>query len=231
MSVTETYPIRCPQCAHEQDVTLYESVNVTESPELREQLMANRLNAVACEKCGLSFRVDKKLLYHDAGRGVIIYWFPEGAGSSTEQQEAFLESLKTLADLLPGGMAAPTVHLVYRRTELIERIYLLEAGLNERVIEYVKAMIYARNMDRVNPTEKALLFNAEDSTAEWLYFVTQDLASSKLEGMLQFSREAYNGLCEMFDRDDQTARLMELFPGPYISARELILREGEGHVF
>ncbi len=227
MSVIETYSIRCPGCAHEQRVSLYDSVNVTEKPELREQLMANQLNAVVCEQCGMSFRVDKKLLYHDAGRGILIYWFPEGEGSSSEQQEQFMASLTSLNDLLPEGMEAPAVHLVYRRVELVERIYLLEAGLNERVIEYVKAMIYSRNMDQVNPREKALLFNTEDSTDEWLYFVIQDVESQKLEGMLQFSREAYNGLCEMFDQDDQTARLMELFPGPYISAREFMLREAD----
>ncbi len=229
MAVQETYSIRCPKCGRDQEALLYESVNVTESPELRDILMANELNAVTCEQCGFSFRVDKKLLYHDADQGIMIYWFPEGADASGDQQQQFMDTLRALNDLLPDGMDAPNVHLVYSRMELVERIFLLEAGLNERIIEYVKTIIYSRNMEQINPAEKVLLFNAEDSTDEWLCFVVQDLESLKLEGMLQFSREAYEGLSEMFDQDDQTGRLMELFPGPYISGREFMLREGEGY--
>ena len=55
--------------------------------------------------------------------------------------------------------------------------------------------------------------------------MVQDVESKKLESVLQYDRKTYTALCETFDKDDQTPTLLELFPGPYISARRLILKE------
>ena len=225
MSITNTYPIRCPKCEAEESVTLYDSINVTEEPALRDQLMANQLNAVHCEECGFDFRVDKRLLYNDAARRLMIYWFPGNEAMYRQNKEEFMTVMDALNDALPDTFEPPSIHLVFNRSELVERIFLLEAGLNERIIEYIKYMIYSNNMEKTNPRDKALLFNAEDSTEQALCFVTQDVATNKLEGMLQFERSAYQGLVEMFDQDEKTASLMELFPGPYISARDLFLQD------
>jgi hypothetical protein len=117
---------------------------------------------------------------------------------------------------------------VTSRTELTERIFLFEAGLNERIVEYIKYMIYSRNADRVDPAGKNLLLDVEDSTPEALCFVVQDVETRKLESMMKFERKTYDALSEMFDSDEQTVDLLELFPGPYISARELFLQEEPG---
>lgn len=225
MSERSKYRISCPKCGHAQDVELYDSVNVVENPGLRDDLMANRLNSVTCAQCGFSFRVDKALLYHDPARKIMIHLQPLQDRPRGDAERQFSESLDAVNGLLPASIHIPRVHLVFTRTELVERIFLLEAGLNDRVIEYVKYMIYSRNLNKVNPAEKALLFDTQDSTAEALCFVIQDVKTQALEGVLQYSREAYKALCEMFDQDDQTARLLELFPGPHVSARALLLKE------
>ena len=225
MSQQKTYPIRCPKCQHEQDLDLYESINVKTNPELKTQLMSAQLNTVVCEKCAASFRIDKPLLYHDPSRKLMIYWIPTKDNDIAAGQKQFTECLSQLNTLLPQGLDAPEVHLVFSRTELVERIFLFEAGLNERIIEYIKHMIYLKNNAKLDPARKALLFDAEDSTPEMLCFVIQDVATKQLESLLQYSREAYTALCEVFDNDEQTAVLFEMFPGPYISARACLLKE------
>ena len=227
MSEQSTYNIRCPQCSLTQDVTLHDSVNVQAEPEMREQIMANKLNAVTCEKCSFTFRVDKSLLYHDPQGNFMIHLIPGREDVIEATQARFSEWMRELGGMLPAGIRAPDLHLVVSRAELVERIFLLEAGLNERVIEYIKYIIYSRNLERLAPESRALLFDTQDSTAEQLCFVIQDLESRNIEGVLHYSREAYTGLCEMFDRDDQTPSLMELFPGPYVSARALLLKEAQ----
>jgi hypothetical protein len=225
MSQTKTYSIRCPQCDAAQAVELYEAANVHTDPQLREDILSNRLNAVTCDSCNFTFRVDKPLLYHDPDRGFMVNLVPGTEEALADRQEQFSEWIRELTASIPSGIVVPSVHLVLSRVELVERIFLLEAGLNERVVEYVKYLVYTRNEKQLNPATKALLFNAEDSTAENLCLVVQDVESRTLEGVLNFEREAYLGLCEMFDRDDQTPSLMELFPGPYVSARALLLRQ------
>lgn len=225
MSEKRSYRITCPKCGQVQDVELYDAINVTETPQLKRDLMGDQLNAVECAGCQFRFRVDKPLLYSDPARRIVIYLIPLNGQTAEQGERLFRQSMEALQGVLPADVEMPRVHLVFTRGELVERIFLLEAGLNERVIEYIKYMIYTRNMDKVSADRKILLFDAEDSTDENLCFVVQDAATRKLEGVLQYRREAYNALCEMFDRDDQTPNLLEMFPGPYISARRLLTRE------
>ncbi len=228
MSQKKPYKIRCPKCRHEQSVELYEAVNVQQSPELKDLLLANQLNAVICEQCQSSFRVDKPILYHDPKFKRMIYLIPAGEGSAGDGERQLIDSLRRLNGALPKGVEAPDVCLVHSRTELVERVFLFDAGLNERVIEYMKYMIYTRNLEKLHPARKALLFNAQDSTPKALCFVVQDVKTRKLESMLQYDRSTYTALSEMFDRDEQTPTLLELFPGPHVSARALLLKELQG---
>ena len=224
MSQIRNYPIQCPQCENVQDADLYDAINVSEQPDLRDDLMTNRLNQITCSQCGFEFRVDKALLYNDPDNRVMIYCMESSDSHYKETGlQAFQEAVRTMSEALPDDVLAPDIHLVMHRVELIERIFLIEADLDERIIEYIKYTIYSQNVSKMPPEKKRLLFDAEDSSDEKLVFVVQDMESQKLESMLEYSREAYDTLCEVFDEDDKTANLLELFPGPYVSAQAQLL--------
>ncbi len=224
MSQKKTYPIRCPKCAEEQTAELCNAVNAATDAELRDALLANRLNVVTCRNCSASFRVDLPFVYSDPARRVFIYWMPLPDQQRAEGEAGFQEMIREVTKALPADMPSLSVTLVFDRYQLVERIFLYEANLNERVIEYIKYLIYLRNRSKVDPERKILLFDAQDSTDKTLCFVVQDAKTRKLESLLQYDRKTYDALCQMFDRDDQTPSLMELFPGPHISARAMFLR-------
>lgn len=225
MSNRRSYPIHCPRCQAAQDVELYESVNVKEAPELKQALLANQLNAVTCASCQFQFRVDKNLLYSDPDRRLLIYWIPATEEQYEQGEDTFSGLVQEMTALLPRDVRPPEVHLVFNRTELVERIFLLEAGLDVRTLEYIKYSIYTRNTGKLDPVNKILLFNAQDSTADHLCFVIQDAATRKFEAMLQYERAVYNALREAFAEGEKAADLLELFPGPHVSARGLLLQE------
>ncbi|MDD2235726.1 MAG: CpXC domain-containing protein [Kiritimatiellae bacterium] len=225
MSQLKTYPIACPKCNHPQEVDLYDAINTVEDPDLRNELIGNKLIVVTCEECSFVFSVDKPLLYHDPELDIMIYWMPLHDQTIEEGEQQFREFITTLAHALPDDIPAPQVHLVFTRSELAERLFILEAELDERIIEYMKYMIYARNIEKVHPAKKYVLFNSHDSTEDQLAFIIQDIETRKIEGLLHYDRAAYDSLDEMFDDDEQTPDLFEFFPGPYISARELMLNE------
>ncbi|MGD9875114.1 MAG: CpXC domain-containing protein [Kiritimatiellia bacterium] len=225
MSQKKNYTITCPKCRAQQETELFESVNVGAEPQLKESLLQNQINLVTCGECGFSFRVDKPLLYHDPAHAAMIYYLPLGGADYEKGERHFREFLGEMNAVMPDGLDVPDVHLVFSWAELIERVFLLEASLDPRLIEYIKYIIYTKNTEKLNPETKAVLFNAQDSTPEQFCFVVQDVASRKLESILHYSREAYDSLCETFDQDEQTPMLLEMFPGPYVSARALLLRE------
>lgn len=226
MSERKPYEIKCPKCGEKQQVALYESLNVRKEPELRDLLMANKINEVSCA-CGFAFRVDKPLIYIDQDHELLIFLIPASEKQYDLGEDQFNEFIRNMLALLPADFRAPEVQLVFNRTELVERIFLTEAGLNPRIVEYIKHKIYTQNGQRIPPESKAILFNAQDSNEENLCFIVQDLATRKFEAVLHYARETYNALDDMFCDGEKSADLMELFPGPYISARREFLRDPE----
>ena len=51
MSISRTVNISCPTCGTQQDVELYDAVNVETNPRLKDALMHNQLNRVECIDC------------------------------------------------------------------------------------------------------------------------------------------------------------------------------------
>lgn len=223
MSVRKTYAIRCPHCGREQTVELYDTVNVSQEPELKTALYENRLNRVQCAGCDAAFRVDKPLLYHDADRRILIHWMPDIMVSRDEIFDEFDRTMEELRAALPEGMDPPRVRLVFTRPELVELIFMIEAGMDERAVEYVKYTIHTQNMERVPPQSRQLLLNVQDSTDDEILFAIQNVESGELEDLLRYPRRAYENVCEMIEHSGE--EVLELFPGPYINARDRLLRE------
>jgi hypothetical protein len=224
MSISRTVNITCPSCGTPQDVRLYDAINVDTDPELKDALMQNQLNRVECADCGLSFRVDKPVLYSDPKLKMLIHWVPETDVMDRDAiLEEFEQSLEKMNEMMPEGVDVPSVRLVMSRVELVELIFLLEAGLNQRVVEYVKYSIYTRNLESIDPKKYRLLLNVQDSTDEEFCFVMQDADTQELGNLLRYGRAAYQSMCELFAETPD--EFTDMFPGPCISARNLLLEE------
>jgi len=226
MSKRKTYNITCPSCGTQQEVELCESINVATEPELKQALLENRLNRVACTDCETSFRIDMPLLYSDPAHHILIHWIPE-TKTLTRQQiiDDFDESLEQINELLPVDIKAPSVRLVLTRVELVELVFMIEADLNQRVVEYVKYSIHTRNMEMVDPAKFRLLLNVQDSTEEEFLFAIQNIETQELGKMLRYGRAAYDSMCELYKESPD--EFVEMFPGPCISARNLLLDDAE----
>lgn len=225
MAQTNLYPIRCPSCGAQQDETLYDSIDVGKEPELRRQLLENKLNAVTCNACGHQFRIDKNLLYHDSREGWMIYLNPHAPEACDQAVSEFRDVLDDLKAVLPGDQSLPNVDLVLSRIELVERIFVREAGLHPQVIEYVKYLIYTQNLDQFMPEDKAILLNGQECTDEQLCFVVQDVETHKLETLLHYNRETYDSLVDLLMEDTEQSMVNQLFPGPYVSARAYLIQD------
>ncbi len=226
MSEKRKHEIACPLCGREQAVELWDSIDAGRDPELREALLAGRINRVECAGCRKSFRIDKPLVYHDREQEIFIHYEPLANGRTlAEAEKGFQAALKELERLLPDDLSPLEVHLVVEWNELVERIYLLEEGLDARLLEHVKYMMFQQNPGKLSAEKKNLLFDAQDSTDEQLCFVVQDRASKKLEAVLNFARADYEALVNVFDSGEQLALLEEQFPGPYYSGRLRFLRD------
>ena len=103
MSISRTVNISCPSCGVQQDVELYDAINVSTEPELKDALMLNQLNRVECPDCELSFRVDLPLLYNEPQNNMLIYWVPETEETTRDDiLEEFDRSMEKMNEMLPS---------------------------------------------------------------------------------------------------------------------------------
>jgi len=225
MNLEQTYKIKCPECETEQAVEVCQSIDARQNPTLREKLIHNDLNMVQCDNCEYKFRIDTPLLYTDPDKRIAIVCAPTVENVSEYDDQAFRKYIVDINPSLASEIDRIQIYLVLSHSELVEMVFIIEAGMDIRIVEYIKYLIYTRNADKVDPSQKQLLFNAQDSTDEKLLFIVQDVESRALEGVLEYSRQAYLAFEEMFDSDEYTPDLYELFPGPHISARNAWLEE------
>ncbi|MBI3944592.1 MAG: hypothetical protein HY321_01610 [Armatimonadetes bacterium] len=76
MSIEREYTLTC-SCGRMFHADLYDTVNVTAEPELRQSILQGRLNVVQCPRCHRECYVDKPFLYHDMDRDLLLYIYPE----------------------------------------------------------------------------------------------------------------------------------------------------------
>lgn len=223
---TKMFTITCPTCGVNQDVELHESINVQSNPELKQALLENRFNRVTCADCDASFRIDMPVLYSDPEHEIMIHWIPETKTLKCDKIiEDFEQSLEEINKILPKDVTPPKVRLVITRIELVELIFILEAGMSQRVVEYVKYSIYTRNPEKVPFQTKQLLLNIQDSTDDELCFAIQDVKTKELSTILRYGRAAYDSMVELYKETPED--FVGMLPGPYISARQLLLDEEE----
>ena len=172
MTISKQVTLKC-RCGAESGFTAHETVNVTDNPELKTPLIEGRLWTHTCPSCGVAARVMAPLLYQDMnlaggppGSSLMLMLSFDESFDPTEL-DAGMSDLQFLTRL-----GAQTTRLVRSHNELIEKIHIVEAGLDDRIIEVLKAMI---RQQIPSLQERELLFNGrEDGGSISIIALTQE---------------------------------------------------------
>ena len=166
MIISGTVHVRCPACAHEADVAITQSINTREKPELKERLLAGDFNVLVCAQCGQRTPLETNLSFYDPDREYFCV--------ATPGDDALGESaLRAMGNV-------GTRRLVPSKNALVEKVKILEAGLDDRVIEVLKVLLLAsRELD----LNSVLLFERVDreaATLTWLLLDDEQVLTSPL---------------------------------------------------
>lgn len=137
MSLGEEQPISCSRCRQEQPFTVWSSVNVTEDPKLKDQLLTHELTTFRCSRCGHEAHVAFDLLYHDMDKRLAIWLkYPDDTGRFGVDPLA--------RDLFAAITDEYTCRRVPSFQELLEKILVFDSGLNDYAVELAKLLICIR---------------------------------------------------------------------------------------
>jgi hypothetical protein len=127
--------VTCPRCEATAEFEHHASVDVTRDPQLRAAVLDRTLSVFTCRACGHEASVSHDLLYLDAARGFMVQYDPSGSFDASQVGEL----------VAPPGRAGRARQLVTRvvseMNDLVEKVRIFEAGLDDRVVEVIKLML------------------------------------------------------------------------------------------
>lgn len=159
MSKLSISSVTCPQCQHQQDFEIWESVNADHDPELRDRLLSRDLFKFTCDSCGNIADVVYPVLYHDMAKNYMILFTSDGQR---------MESFPPFFEKFMNRYNFRTVSSV---NQLVEKVLLLTTDFDERIVEIFK-MVMEQQMEKEGDGE--LLFGgmvSEEAGDEVLKFV------------------------------------------------------------
>lgn len=147
MSLNTQEKIRCPKCGAMNDITVWQSVTVSDSEDLKQELLAGRLNIMTCCDCGARALLPMPLLYHDEGKKLMLSFYPtEDGDTAGEQLASIRESSKRSGEL--ESFAGYNLRFISSYNALLEKILIFDAGLHDKTVEVIKLMVLMQEEDK-----------------------------------------------------------------------------------
>jgi len=160
VTISKQIALKC-RCGAESVLSAWDTVNVTDHPELKSALIEGRLWTHTCPSCGVEAPVPFQMLYQD----MCLPGGPPGASllillSFDEDFDPTELDAGTSDEQFLARMGAQTTRLVRSHNALIEKIHIAESGLDDRSLEVLKAVVRKQVPSMQEPE---LLFNGREA--------------------------------------------------------------------
>lgn len=172
--------VKCPHCGKSQKFEMWRVINVADNPEMKEKVKTKEVFKLECKKCGRLVNADHQFLYEDPENKIAIHYARE------KDVPVVKEDLKKYEGY--------TTRVVSYQNDLIEKLMIFDAGLDDRIIEIVKA-IYVNQLYTINPSYKIdeILFDNTKEEAKIVF-----ISSGKLLTESAMSNEVYESIESQF---------------------------------
>jgi CpXC motif protein len=203
MAMCSVHEISCPECQHSQRVPVYSTINVTLSPEVREDFHRDRINCLHCQECGANTLIATELVYNDmAAQTMIWLLWPDEDGQIAIPEEAD----KGIALFMSDGYR---LRVVGSYLDLKEKVRIFDGKLDDRLIEMIKLSLrWQMTHDDTQPDPDQMFYDSivpDDDGAEQLIFACVDDSGDVT--FIGLPKETYDGFSssvmrELARRDD-----------------------------
>ncbi len=208
MSQRREISLTCPQCGKEHPFIIWNSINTTMDPEMKEAVKDRSAFRFVCPDCGAKTYVDYDLLYHQMEDRIMIHY------ARLDESTAEIYQMLTKDD--PEDMVQDMLrnHYLIRiarsQNQLREKIAIFDAGLDDRIIEIYKIFILRTVQEKNLDCKDIEMLYYKDPT-EGKDFI-QIIADGKTYGVVELRKTTYDELYNEY-RD----RLPDIRKdGPYI---------------
>lgn len=176
--------VTCPNCGKNGEFNQYNVINITENPSARDRIMSREIFSYTCPFCG-----EKILVSYDC-----IYLDTENKYCTALIENEIPSVVKNIST------RDFTVRIVHSINEFIEKIALLEDGIDDRVCELCKLFLEESYEEQNNAELLAAYFIGKDIENETLHFYLIGDDAGNCETTL--SLQSYRNILEYFSNSE-----------------------------
>lgn len=157
--MSQTKQFECPECQTSGQHKMEKHVCISKIPQLKEDILSGTYFEWVCPGCAKRFFVDDVFLYNDDENKFMVYLVP-----------GYNEETLPVPTLLKTDSHYDTSNSTLRVTasfiDFAEKIRVLEAGLNDRIVEAIKALYASVHSDTWGETVYNILFEGFGENGE-----------------------------------------------------------------
>ncbi len=178
--------ITCPACCTEQSFKTCPNIDVNADPEIKDSIFSRDIFRFVCPECGEEILVAYNCTYID-------------------RDNSFMVALIT--DEGEGSVVASDYNLRIVRTinEFVEKIALMEDGVDDRITELYKIMLEDQFEEERRGTELlGIFYGGQDFEKKQLIFYIITGNAENVRAILSF--DTYEAIAKQFDESPELAK-------------------------
>ena len=136
--------IACPRCRQMIPALIEQLFDVTADPQSKQRLLGGVSNRARCSACGYEGNLATPVVYHDAGKELLLTYFPAELGMPVNEQEKLIgPMISQVTNRLPSEkrkayLLRPQSFLTYE--SLLERVLAADGITKEMLDEQQKRL-------------------------------------------------------------------------------------------
>ena len=175
MSINTKQSIKCPKCGQLQEMTVWNSITVKDSEDLKNDLLSGKINIFRCNSCEQWGLMPTPMLYHDEDRKLMISFSP--SNDAQMKQKLYAEICKSSKE---SGeiekLSGYNLRFVTDYNEMLEKILIFDNSLSDKAIEVIKLMILMQEAEKME-NRKCRFGKIENGSME---FMIQDFKENQV---------------------------------------------------
>lgn len=190
MSKSLQIEVTCPKCNTKHPFMMWESINTMLDPEMKQAVRDKSAFLFECPECGTKTNTDYPTLYHQMEDRIMIHYV-----QTDEDEDSIKNMLKgdgensMFKDMLDADYL---IRIVRSQNEFLEKLHILDAGLDDRVIEVIKTIVWASFNEAHPEYDDIKLLYCRDNDEDSLVI----LADGKYVGSYIINEAMYNDLAD-----------------------------------
>ncbi len=147
MSINSKQNIKCPKCSQMSEITVWSSITVKDSADLKQDLLSGRINIFRCPSCSHTALMPTPMLYHDEDRRLLFSFTPCDDAILEEQLYDNVKKASESSGELKN-YEGYNLRFITKYNELLEKILIFENNLNDKAVEVIKLMVLSQDLEK-----------------------------------------------------------------------------------